>query len=210
MQRAEPHEGIVHRHMGHGDTDEEEFLRLTGLIPLAMASRQIGATPETLRRHLAVGDCSGRKIDGRWFVHHQAVDRWKQRHPRSTAPRGGSPDRGPEREADTCPCSAGSPHLGHRAAAELAVRAQHAHILDRLREHEHQLAMDVLGMSESVDLPPGCRAWVDGAVDAAAHHAAQAALDALLDALARHLSGAPSDVLARLDRGGLRYVVELA
>ena len=107
-----------------------------------------------------------------------------------------------------CPCASSGTHLGDLARAELALRAQRVHLLDRLREHELGLALDVLGTGES--LPAECRTWVEDVVDAASRDAAQASLDALLQALAARLAGAPSDVLAGFGRSGLRCAVELA
>lgn len=189
--------------------EDEAMLRLAGMVPLAAASRQFGAAPATLRRHIAVGECAGRKIGGRWFVNAHALERWARRNPwhGGARRRGRASDAVPARP---CPCATAT-SLGPLAAeARLAERAARVAALPQLESGARELALDVLGLTGSGALPGECRAWLSSVVDDAARGAGEAALEALLRSLAAGLAGAPEDVLARLDAAQLRYAIELA
>jgi hypothetical protein len=56
------------------------------------------------------------------------------------------------------------------------------------------LARDLIGTTDPVDLPADCRAWVDDAIDNVARDAATASLRAMLPDLARRLSEGPDDL----------------
>ncbi len=198
-------------------SNREALLRLTGLVPLASAAQRGGVTPATLRRHIHLGVCHGRKIGGAWYVNEQTIERWVRRHPRRTAGVG-SRARTSAVPAEPCPCAAEQPAPSDEAtrrpaqavAADLEMRAKRAHAFLRLQEDERQLVLDVLGLHENADLSPECRAWLGGLVENTARVATATALDVLLTDLALQISHAPLDVLARLGGAEYRYAIELA
>ncbi len=207
MVARSPGRAVAHRPPATVQAEEDDaFLQLTGLMPLAAASRHVGAAPATLRRHLADGECYGRKIGQKWYVSGQAIERWARRHPahgtRGTIDRTGEP---------ACPCLEFGHPLGRAAAAaQLRTRAARARALGRMRDHERQVAIDLLGSLGAPGHPGGCATWLAAVADEAATEAAQMAFDTLLASLARRLSTVPADVIGQLDDDALRNVIELA
>lgn len=185
--------------------EDEAFLQLTGLMPLAAACQHVGVAPATLRRHLAHGECYGRRIGQKWYVSGEAIERWARRHPargtRGPIDRIGEP---------ACPClECGQPLGRAAAAAQLGARAARVRALGRMRDDERHIAIDLLGSLGAPGRAVGCASWLAAVVDEAANEAAQTALEVLLASLARRLSAAPADVLVQLDDGALRNAIEL-
>ena len=186
--------------------EDEAFLQLTGLMPLAAACQHVGVAPATLRRHLAHGECYGRRIGQKWYVSGEAIERWARRHP-AHGTRGAIEGTG----EPACPCLECGQPLGRAAAvAQLGARAARVRALGRLRDAELEIAIDLLGSLGAPDRAVGCTTWLAAVVDAAATEAAQTAFETLLASLARRLSAAPADVLGQLDDGALRHAIELS
>ncbi len=201
-----PKRPVAHRPPVAAKAEEDEaFLQLTGLMPLAAACEHVGVAPATLRRHLAHGECNGRRIGQKWYVSGETIERWARRHPahgtRGPIDRIGEP---------ACPCHECGQPLGRAtAAAQLGARVPRVRALGRMRDAQQQIALDLLGALGAPGRAVGCASWLAAVADEAATEAAQAALQALLASLARRLSAAPADVLGRPDDGALRNAIEL-
>ena len=59
--------------------DDASFLRLTGLVKLRYAARQLAITPTDLRGRIAAGRIRGRKVGSSWYVSEGEIERYVQR-----------------------------------------------------------------------------------------------------------------------------------
>jgi hypothetical protein len=75
----------------------------------------------------------------------------------------------------------------------------------RLEGELRLIAIDVLGLSEPDELPPGCSGWVYRTADAAVSGVCEASLAALVHALDALLAEAPLEVARRLDEARARH-----
>jgi hypothetical protein len=64
----------------------------------------------------------------------------------------------------------------------------------RLQHAVRELATDLIGATDPADLPPDCRAWVEGAIREASATAARSAVEQLVAELASRFAAAPDDL----------------
>jgi hypothetical protein len=91
-----------------------------------------------------------------------------------------------------------------RFPSGLARRASRIGAPGRLETELRSIALDLLGMNESRDLPAVGRDWVARATEQAVSTVRDAALDALVTRLDSLLAGAPPQVARDLDRAKAR------
>lgn len=75
----------------------------------------------------------------------------------------------------------------------------------RLEDELRSIAVDLLGPSESDELPAACADWVAATTEAAVSDICETALNRLVQALDSLLVGVPPDVASRLDEARVRH-----
>jgi hypothetical protein len=102
----------------------------------------------------------------------------------------------------TLPVRAGQPD---RPLTPIARHVARVAASARLSADLRAIAMDLLGVNDSDDLPPDCADWVAATTRAAVAGVSQAALDGLVEVLDSLLLDAPPDVARRLDEARIRH-----